>query len=274
MEHEVVINKIIEKWNHDNAEYYSLMLKIKDTLTPENADKIDERQYVTVLHMIYLNRFNSIAKAYGVYWAPKGMITKHGYAFLWFPQIDYDGTNEYKSRACMYYIMSYVLYLQSKNPKGWIIDFRNNSGGTIEYFVTVVALLIRYKTYSIIGVNRKGQQNSSIEITEEGIKVIIEETVIFSNPTFPFSLKEDLHNVNVLINHNTASAAEISTLILRDTIGAKIYGERSHGVVSLIQVNTYHGYSFEYPVSKLLFDSGADFITPDVEGIPEEFYPR
>jgi C-terminal processing protease CtpA/Prc len=90
---------------------------------------------------------------------------------------------------------------------------------------------------------------------------------------FQFSLEHPLENVNILINRNTASAAEIVTIIMKKALGAKVYGERSYGIASLMQSTTYMGYTFYYPVSKLMFDDGADFITPDVEGVPEHLLP-
>ena len=41
-----------------------------------------------------------------------------------------------------------------------------------------------------------------------------------------------------------------------------------------MQSTTYQGYTFIYPVSKLKFDEkNSDYITPDVDGIPDFLNP-
>lgn len=236
------------------------------------------RQCINLSHMAALMRndpsFDSTSSNIKTN-SPFTSINQYGYVYIYPSHLDKDGDLEHLSRSNMYSFLSVLMYYIDVKPKGWVIDLRNNPGGVIEYFLTLAAIIMNQNNGSkavIKGINSKGEVNAIISIGKL-ITVTIDEVLIFK-VAVPFRLKEPLKNVNIIMNNNTASAAEIFTILLRDNIGAKVYGERSHGVVSLMQSTVYQGYTFIYPVSKLMFDNGADYIEPDVHGIPDEFYPK
>jgi hypothetical protein len=276
---DITISKSYEEIYHRKLGVYKEILEKFLEYLKINTEKqyhylIKKEYYVNVFHMYSICRGTIFSqRLITEYIRPSAKVNDYGYLFIWFPFLDNDNNREYTSRSNMYEILGLIKYcVDNYEIKGWVFDFRNNPGGTIEYFITIANLFIKDE-FKMIGVDSKGNNNSSITMTKTNINVTIEDSIIFDMIN-PFKLDYKMKNVNILINNNTASAAEIITIILRDKLNATVYGERSHGIISLMQSTIYQGYTFVYPVSKLLFDDGADYITPDVEEIPYEFYPN
>lgn len=231
------------------------------------------KYYLSEYHLVYLNRFTNV-RVYdedAVTYFPEGKITPHGFAFLWLPHIDKESFDEFKSRAVVYRTMKIIAELDSHKPEGWIIDLRNNTGGIVEYFTAAICQII--DEFELLGYDRKGQLNSVIKSDGDKFELIMDNEVVVA-VDYPFRVKIDFKNLYVLINRNTASAAELLTILLRKYKGAKVCGERSYGIVSLMQSTSYRDCTFIYPISKIMFDDGADYIKPDIEGIPEYLNPN
>ncbi len=250
----------------------NLVDKCKIVLPPEYVNIAKLKYYISIGHFIYLNRFSAIKMFNEEYhFMPQGKINPNGYAFLWLPHIDKENFDEYKSRAIVYRTMKIISQLNAKSPKGWIIDLRNNTGGIVEYFTAAICQII--DEFELVGYDKKGEPNSRIVATKDNFKLEIENEIVVS-VDYPFRVKINFKNLYVLINENTASAAEVLAILLKKYKGAKICGNESYGIVSLMQSTTYHECTFIYPISKILFDNGADKIIPDIKGVPKYLYPN
>jgi len=239
----------------------------------DDKSLLNEKLYLSFNHFIYLNRFDTV-KLYDeneYTFMPEGRINSYGYAFLWIPHIDKESSDEFKSRAIVYRTMKIISQLNELNPKGWVIDLRNNTGGIIEYFIASICQIV--DEFNLKGYNKDGEQNATMGSKGDKFKLIMEEETVVK-VDYPFKVHINFKNMYVLINNNTASAAEVLTILLKEYRKAKVCGEESYGIVSLMQSTTYRDYTFVYPVSKIYFDNGADRIIPDIKGIPKYLHPR
>jgi hypothetical protein len=234
-------------------------------------DMCKDEMWLNTFHFIYVNRFTFLDVDDNMKFVPTGKLTKNNMAYLWFPHIHYDADEEYISRSMVYRSMKIIYALWMKKPDGWIIDLRANTGGIVEYFIVCISQFI--DEFDVRGYDRKGNENSLIATHGNKFKMTIEGDTVFEIE-FPFKLDIEASNINVLIDNNTASAAEIITLLLRKYCGAKVYGQDSYGVVSLMVTASYHDYTLVYPVSKIKFDGFEnEKIKPDIYGVPEHLYP-
>lgn len=97
--------------------------------------------------------------------------------------------------------------LKNKNPKGLIIDLRNNGGGLVSESLSIAETMVEKGKTLLITANKKHEEK--IESSKKD--PIIDIPVV------------------VLINKNTASASEILAGILRDDCNYKIIGNTSYG---------------------------------------------
>ena len=202
------------------------IVKIRCAELDSHTKERIQKEYVSFRHMWSLRKndtdfIDSITNEDLDRTIPYVRMNRFGYVYFYPPHLDKDGDKEYISRSSMYAFVSIFMCFLSKNPKGWVIDLRNNPGGVIEYFLTLVSILLNGKTVYMNGVNSKGEANSQLMVGEF-VRIVIEGTEI-CNIVVPFRLKQQLKNVNILINKNTASAAEIMTIIMRDHVGATVY---------------------------------------------------
>lgn len=263
------IKKCLEKQRDD----YFKNLKLLKSYNSERADIMKPNYYLNINHFFVVAPKSLVVRPQrpktGKYCSMFN-INRHGYAFIWFPRLDFD-EDEYVNRSNVYDMIKLLMFLSELKPKGWIIDFRGNPGGIIEYFLTIVAVMTGYKD-CLYGYDNRNNRNSSI-IMDKTMSATIDDVTLFS-VKIPFVMKDKMKNVFILIDNNTASASEISTILLKRSLNATICGERSYGIISLMQSTTYQGYTFVYPVSKLKFDEkNSDYITPDVDGIPDFLNP-
>jgi carboxyl-terminal processing protease len=104
-------------------------------------------------------------------------------------------------------LQSYLNGAKDKNYKGLIIDLRNNPGGVVDAVISVASDFV-------------GRDPVMIVQSKNGSEQTLRGTNGGSTPQLPIA---------VLINHNSASAAEILSGALRDDRHAKILGETSFG---------------------------------------------
>lgn len=253
--------------------YFKILERIRDLVEEDIKDTIIPEKWINFRHFIYTSRFTTIELDDNTaYFKPCGRLNKHNYAYLWLPHIMYEGDEEYISRSMVYRCMKIIYALWLKKPDGWIIDLRSNTGGIVEYYVAALSQFI--DDFSLIGYDRKGKPNSSIKSENNTFKMETEGEIIF-DLEFPFKVSIELGNIHILIDENTASAAEIVTILLRKYKNAKVYGRDSYGIVSLMVSTHYKDYSLIFPISKIKFEGGTieGKIKPDEYGIPEYLYP-
>jgi carboxyl-terminal processing protease len=139
--------------------------------------------------------------------------------------------------------------LIEKNPKGFIIDLRNNPGGYLNTSLVLVSLFTEEIKPAIIMEFADGSQ-STISTNGNGM------------------LKD--YPVVILINEGSASASEIMAGAMQDFGLATIIGTQSFGKGSAQQVTNYtDGSLLKMTVSKWFTPNGNDIdgkgITPDIE---------
>ncbi len=135
--------------------------------------------------------------------------------------------------------------LEKEKISGLIIDLRNNNGGVLNAVKPIANLFLK-----------KGKLIFSLENKVNIIKYKDDTEEYRSYP------------ISVLINGNTASAAEILTAALKDSYNATIIGEKSYGKGKVQQImNLTNGSAVKYtsakwytPKNKCIDGEG---ITPD-----------
>lgn len=137
--------------------------------------------------------------------------------------------------------------LTAQNPKGLVIDFRNNPGG---YLFSAQQLISRF-----------------IPANEDYIKIMLTSGTTYSEKSSgPGDLK-DMPLV-IIINEGSASASEIAALALKDQLGAKIVGTTSFGKSKIQEIIKYNDGSYlKLSIARWLSPNGTlveDIgITPD-----------
>lgn len=258
----------------NQKEYIKMMDEIRNIMFRDFKEFCDTRKFLSIQHFIYVCRFKpyiTIMSERQTLFLPQGKMTPNKYAYITIPQIDHENNAEYYSRAIAYRAMKIIAELATKKPEGWIIDLRGNTGGIIEYFIISICQIV--DEFELLGYDKYGNVGATVKSDGSTFKLEMDgETVI--SVEFPFKTNIKFKNIYVLIDKHTASAAELLAILLRKYKGAKICGERSYGIVSLMQSTTFNDCTFTYPVYKIMFDNGADHIEPDIQGIPEFLYPN
>ncbi len=148
--------------------------------------------------------------------------------------------------------------LLPKNPRGIVIDLRNNPGGYLTEAVEIGEIFLE-----------KGQNIFSIEYRDRDHKYI-------SNHDGKL---KDMNKIVVLQNKGTASASEILISTLKDYNRVRVVGETSHGkgvVQALSQYNS--GAILKVTIAKWLSPKGTWLagkgIVPDIEIAPATLEQR
>jgi len=114
-----------------------------------------------------------------------------------------------------------------------IIDLRSNSGGYVTSAANIASLFLE-----------KDKVIYSLE-SQEDLKVVKDET------------KESRsYEIVILVNSQTASAAEILTAALHDSYGAKIVGEKTYGKGKVQNVKSYDNKIVKYTAAKWIRPNG------------------
>jgi len=140
-----------------------------------------------------------------------------------------------------------VKRLQRRGAKGLVLDLRGNGGGLLEEAVLTASIFLP-KGETVVSTNSR-TQGHSVYKTEGG-----------NLPPLP---------IVVLIDRNTASAAEILTAALADDAGAKTVGTRSYGKgVFQQEMNLSNGGALKLTVGEYFTPDGVNLagtgIHPDV----------
>lgn len=147
--------------------------------------------------------------------------------------------------------------MQSRNPRGIILDLRNNPGGLLHAAGVVVSAFLPKGSPFVSIVE---SDSTRVELTED------EPAVMFSVPMI------------VLANNGSASASEIVAGALQDGRRAKLVGETTYGKGTVQQVMQFSdGSSLKYTIAEWKTPLGRKIdklgVTPDVivsnEGAPQ-----
>ena len=150
-----------------------------------------------------------------------------------------------------------LLNINKQNPKGIILDLRNNGGGILQEAVKIVNLFVN---------------KDQLIVTQKGKNV--EKTIAYKTQYPPVSI--DLPLV-VLVNANSASASEIVAGSLQDLDRAVVVGQRSYGKGLVQQTfNLPYNSMVKVTVAKYYTPSGRciqklDYAHKNAEGIAERF---
>lgn len=252
----------------DIKEYVKTIKKIKSTMGPELSHLLNEKNYISTLHCIYINRGKLFTSISEINYTPCGYMMRNGYAFIWIPHFDSDLIYDRNNFIQVYKVIKIINWLYKSNPKGWIIDLRGNTGGIIEFFMVAICQFI--DEFELHGVDKHGESNSSI--------ISRNDTFIYTNNheeifrmEYPYKSNIKIDNIRILIDENTASAAEFITIILKKFKGAKIYGHDSFGIITVMNDEYVQNVNVIFPISQIIFDG--EKIVPDEYGIPDEFLP-
>ncbi|OWK72626.1 S41 family peptidase [Pedobacter sp. AJM] len=128
-----------------------------------------------------------------------------------------------------------LLNINKENPKGIILDLRNNGGGILQEAVKIVNLFV---------------QKDQLIVTQKGKN--LEKTIAYKTQYPPVALDVPLV---VLVNANSASASEIVAGSLQDLDRAIVVGQRSYGK-GLVQQ------TFNLPYNSLVKVTVAKYYTP------------
>ncbi|NTE05394.1 S41 family peptidase [Agrobacterium tumefaciens] len=150
-----------------------------------------------------------------------------------------------------------LLNINKQNPKGIILDLRNNGGGILQEAVKIVNLFVN---------------KDQLIVTQKGKNV--EKTIAYKTQYPPVSI--DLPLV-VLVNANSASASEIVAGSLQDLDRAVVVGQRSYGKGLVQQTfNLPYNSMVKVTVAKYYTPSGRciqklDYAHKNADGVAERF---
>lgn len=150
-----------------------------------------------------------------------------------------------------------LLNINKQNPKGIILDLRNNGGGILQEAVKIVNLFVN---------------KDQLIVTQKGKNV--EKTIAYKTQYPPVSI--DLPLV-VLVNANSASASEIVAGSLQDLDRAVVVGQRSYGKGLVQQTfNLPYNSMVKVTVAKYYTPSGRciqklDYAHKNADGVAEQF---
>ncbi len=155
-------------------------------------------------------------------------------------------------------IKSHLDSFQKAECSSLIVDLRDNSGGYLKSVQQIASYLLPENTVIFKEETKDGAQEEFK--TLEGYKQYTFDKVV------------------VLVNNNTASAAEVLTAALREHLGATVVGVTTYGKGTVqVPLTFKDGTMFKYTTAEWLTPSGEKIngkgITPDVEvKLDDAFY--
>lgn len=139
--------------------------------------------------------------------------------------------------------------LQAKRVRGLVIDLRGNQGGLLDKALSSAELFLKAGT-PITQLAHRGGTRETLTSRATG--------AVSSPP------------IALLIDHETASSAELLAGALHEGIGAHLIGSRTYGKGTVQRVEELpNGYAYKYTASHFLLPSGKPIegrgLTPDIE---------
>jgi len=297
----------IKKINNLQLETLLHYLKI-NFYNPSIIDKINIHHYISIEHFLQTftyQRNKTLLYSKNVQdYRPIGLINKYNNAFIYFP-VPIENINKYDYQRYIKRMHLLIHNLAKSKPNTWIIDLRNNTGGDYTFFLACFYPL--FKTDGLIGsdydkygnkVHDYSIYNGRVETYryDKNIGYGSEKSIVSIDkfiPTKKISNSTKVHNIAVLINNNTASAAELLSLKFKND-GAKFYGKKSACAgtgIYYIEIkddvpyidgsskninSAQNNITIIFPFA-LLHDkqnNPTECIIPDEKHIPEEYWPN
>ncbi|MGN0159404.1 MAG: S41 family peptidase [Brotaphodocola sp.] len=162
--------------------------------------------------------------------------------------------------------------LETQGMKRLVIDLRDNPGGVLDSCVDIAAYILPDDQYNGTIISTSDKYGSGVRYYSEGGEIRYEENgETGKDPRYP---KKDEHEMDmpiaVLINENSASAAEVLAGALKDYGAATLVGTTSFGkgiVQSLLPLND--GSAVKVTIAHYYTPSGFDLhkkgLDPDVD---------
>jgi hypothetical protein len=201
---------------------------------------------------------------------PLGYLTPTNYAYIYVPATDDPDPTTYS-----FALLHIFKGLRAANPIGWIFDFRGNSGGVIHSFL--LGFLPILDEFVINAIDKNKEKKMELIYDRESIFFKYTDSGTSENfGTFPPFPSIDIHNVNVIVDGETASCGELMTYLLKKQKGATIYGSPTYGIPTWIDDYSFSSIVLQYPELLLDFSDAVKVveqfqhfkIVPDIFKIP------
>lgn len=159
----------------------------------------------------------------------RGFFSPTGYAYLFIPEIieDLDDISNFNRVTSI--IINIIKYLHSKNPIGWVFDFRCNTGGIIYTYIAAFSILL--DKFEVVAKDKYGKHKLSL--IYDGYEIYTLNQVTKEKESLGLVIPVDkikIENVHVFIGRETASCGELLTYLLRKQYNAKLYGAPTVGI--------------------------------------------
>lgn len=264
------LNEYLEDLRGFMKELYKYRLALPFVYNYVHGKQFYLHEYINIKHILY-SLDKTLLYCSNLKYYPIGLINHANYAYIWLPDIFTNDDNE--NKKIVYRMLKIFSTLDKKDPIGWILDLRGNTGGYIEHYVASILPLL--SNFVINGIDKKKDQ--ILKIQSDGNTFIMEYTdeLLLKNELPYFSDVKNKNNINILVNEDSASAAEIITVLLKIYLNAKIYGKPTTGVISSVESVVYKNIEIEYPLCDIIYDGKVqDNIIPDEVIIPLELWPH
>lgn len=218
-----------------------------DIVTQVNGQDISEKTLREIINLVkgpagskvrLLVKRNNQTKEYTV---TRGRITIPAITIEWKKSIPVIGLNQFNRDTGVKLQRMIAEEVLPKNPRGLVIDLRNNPGGFLNAAVKVGEIFLN-----------RGDEIFTVEYQDN-------KTIYRSDQN---GALRDMTNIVVLINKGSASASEIVAGMLQDYDKATIIGETSLGKGTVQEIN-------QYPTGGVLKLTVAKWLTPNGNWINE-----
>ena len=218
-------------------------IKAKDEIIKVNGNDINDKNYYRISEYLDSSKENEIVvKRDG-----KELIFKVSFGTIVVPSasstiikskdasrnIGYIKLNTFSKMSFEEFEEELMKLEKDSNISSLIIDLRNNSGGYVTSAANIASLFLE-----------KDSVIYSLE-SQDDFKTVKDET------------KESRkYDIVILVNGQSASAAEILTAALHDSYGAKVVGEKTYGKGKVQNVKSYENKIIKYTAAKWLRPNG------------------
>ncbi|MES2653704.1 MAG: S41 family peptidase [Bacteroidota bacterium] len=151
------------------------------------------------------------------------------YAYISLPAIASYNFNDWNEYVSTFYLK--VAQLQTQQPKGWIIDLRDNDGGM--FYPMYAALSVFTDQQKVIGV--KDGEGKLIYFGYKNGKLYEQKKIMHRFKLAKIKLKKIKQPIVVLINKRTASSGEFAAISFAGQKNITIIGENTAGLTSANQ---------------------------------------
>jgi len=242
----------------------SILIAKKDSLRKVPYIFINYLKYYGDSHVAYFSprKESQKTKELPIDKMPKLMILDSQFGYIKIPS--FSTRNELDYFFYSESVNAFIHKIKAKyNPKGWIIDFRNNEGGyAISMLSSLYPFLVHFDLYAshsekdmITKINKGKMLNKYHK------KNIVHPDLLPSLKSFSDSPK-----IVVLINKNTASAGEISAMVLSNLPNTILMGDSTMGLMTAMKhFNLYNGGKINIPIGYLCDAKGK---------CPDRVYPN